>query len=165
MSRLFSIEHELNRVDQGLTDTGKEWGTEVRWARFDPNTTVPDDVYDVGSPRSWGPWIEVPVLWALRTEGRNTFRSEGLQTQDSLQFAVAKTVIRDRLGWEGLLTREGAEAFLRDRVEYEGRIFTIDDIQVQGQLEDRDVVVGVVAREVRPSDQWVDEVPNDPVYG
>jgi hypothetical protein len=168
MGRRFSVESELNSIDRGLVETGGEWGTEVRWHRYDPDSPR-HETYDVGEQRRWGPAIDVPVLWALRTEGRNTFRSEGLHTQDSLQFAISKTIIRDRLGWEELLTREGTDAFLRDRVEFEGRLFTIDDIQVQGQLEERDVVVGVIAREVRVSDQWLDEPPedpaDDPVYG
>lgn len=166
MSRYFEVEGELNRIDHGLKGEGKEWGTEVRWRRFDP-ASPEHPVYDVGSPRRWGPPIDVPVLWALRSEGKNTFRSEGLQTQDRLQFALSKSVIRDRLGWEQLLTREGQEAFLRDRIEYEDRLFTIDDMQVQGQLEDRDVVVGVVCREIKPGEEWIDEpgeVPTSDVY-
>lgn len=156
MGRYFSIEHELNRIDRGLNRTRDEWGTTVEWMVFDP-TTPKDTIYDVGGPRRWGKPIDVPVLWALRTEGRDNQAPEGLHTTDSLQFAVAKNVIRDRLGWEGVLTREGMVAFLRDRIRYEGRLFTITDMQVQGQLKSRDVVVGVVAREIRPDEESVDE--------
>lgn len=162
MSRYFSIEHELERVDRGLNNARDEWGTTVEWLVFDP-TSPKDDPYDVGAPRRWSAPIDVPVLWALRTEGRDNQRDTGLHTTDSLQFAVAKNVLRDRLGWEGVLTRQGMLAFLRDRIRYEGRLFTVTDMQVQGQLTDRDVVVGVVAREIREDEQSVDQEQETPV--
>lgn len=162
MSRYFSIEHELERIDRGLNQTSDEWGTTVEWFVYNPDSPK-DELFDVGSQRDWSEPILVPVLWALRTEGRDSKQPEGLHTRDSLQFAVAKNVIRDRLGWEQVLTREGMVAFLRDRIRYEGRMFTVTDMQVEGQLEGRDVVVGVVAREVRPDEEWIDEPPEDPV--
>lgn len=162
MSRYFSIEHELNRIDRGLNSVRDEWGTTVEWLVFDP-TSPKDDPYDVGAPRRWSAPIDVPVLWALRTEGRDNQRDTGLHTTDSLQFAVAKNVIRDRLGWEGVLTRQGMVAFLRDRIRFEGRLFTITDIQVEGQLGNRDVVVGVVAREIRADEESVDDEVQAPV--
>jgi hypothetical protein len=163
LSQRFGIQEELDRIDSGLLqDAGKEWGTEILWYRFRADSEV-DEIYDVGAPRRYGPAVTVPVLWALRTEGQHGFEDSGLDPSDSLQFAVGKSVLRDWLGWK-FLDRGGHTELLRDRVRYEGRLFTVDRVDIQGQLEDRDVILGVVAREVRESTEFVDTPSEPSVY-
>lgn len=151
MSR-FSNDYELRRIDRGLRLDGQnDWGTKVRWYRFDTETTVVDDVYDQGAPRAYSSPFEVPVLWAVRTEGRSVPNNEGLQSYDALELAVRKSVLRDDFRWP-LHTRADAESFLRDRIEYEGRVFAINVFDIQGQLQDSDVIIGVGGREIQSYD-------------
>lgn len=168
MSQRFTVQGELNRIDAGLrSDAQHDWGTQVKWWRWNPSTTS-HDTYDVGSPRQWRPFVWVPVLQAIATEGRDVYRDEGLYTSQTLQVVVAKNALRDHLHWFGLLTRAGLNDLLRDRIEYEHSLYTINDVQLEGQLHNRDVIVAVSAREVKSDEQWIDEPPPpeslDPVY-
>lgn len=153
MSQRFSVEGELSRIDSGLTDDAqKEWGTYVEWYRYDESTSAADDLYDVGAPRRWGAPLLIPVLWIIREEGVDTYDQDGLYTTESLQIAVAKHALRDKLHWTDVATL--VQRHLKDRIVFEGHVFTISSFQVQGQLLNRDVIIGIQANMVR-SDQYV----------
>lgn len=160
MSQRFSISGELNRVDHGLTHVAqKEWGTAIEWYRYDENASVVDDLYDVGASRAWKPPLLMPALWATREEGRDTHDQDGLYTTDVLRCAVAMHAMRDLLHWTDL--PETIESFLKDRIRYDHKVFTVASFQLQGQLGDRDAILGITAHEVR-DDQFVFDVDFPP---
>lgn len=155
MSRRFSVESELNRIDSGLVnDAQKEWGTHVLWYRFDPDATEVDDLYDVGAARRWHPPLRIPVLWVVREEARDTFREEGKYGADQLQIAMAKTVFRDKLHWLDL--KHDVETRWDDRVKFEGVVFRVVSFQLMGQLLDRDTILGLDLRKVRADQYFFD---------
>lgn len=148
MSQRFSVESELSRIDTGLVaDAQKEWGTFVEWYRFNEDASLADDLYDVGAPRRWHPPLRVPVLWVIRREGVDTYDQDGLYTSDTLQVAVAKHVMRDKLHWVNLDL--AVRDYLRDRIRFEGVVFTVSSFQLEGQLLDRDTIIGINANKVR----------------
>ena len=153
MSQRFTVESELSRIDRGLTsDAQKEWGLTVEWFRFDQENTDVDDIYDVGAARRWKPPLLMPTLWVIREEGSDTFDQEGLYTTETLQVAVAKHVLRDKLHWVDL--DRNVRERLNDRLRFEGHVYTISSFQLQGQLLRRDTIIGIMANKVR-SDQYV----------
>lgn len=159
----FNVDYERASVDGGLGEAQGEWGVTVLWHRWDPNSPT-DDIYDVGAPRRWGPGVEVPVQLALVKEGSHTFEDRGLRTVNRLAFAVSKAVLRDRLGWGDELTKtaRGHQDFLRDRVSYAGTTFTIDTLEPIGDLQGRDAMISVTAREVPEETLVLDEDPPTP---
>lgn len=165
MSQRFTVQGELNRIDKGLRrDAQHDWGTEVQWWRYDPESEV-HDTYDVGSPRQWRPYVIVPVLSAIALEGRDTHDDLGLYTSETIEVVVTKQQLRDYLYWHGMLNREGLQSFLRDRIGYEDRVYTITSAQLEGQLHQRDTIVAISGKEVRSDEQLLDEQPEpDGVY-
>ena len=152
MSQRFSVSSEVSRVDYGLNaDAQKEWGTSLEWFRFDPEETDTDDLYDVGAPRRWKPAIVVPCLWVIREEGVDTFRDHGLDLVDTLNAAVSKANLRDILTWRGL---EHPVNYIKDRVRYDGVIFTVSKIAPAGELNQRDVVVSVTGSMIQ-QDEYI----------
>lgn len=157
MSQRFTIDHDLNRWDAHLGEYQGEAGVTLLWYRWDPESDV-DDVYDVGAPRQWGPAIEVPALFVLPVEGSHVYADRGLKTNNSVVFAIAKDVFRDRLGWGEELERgRFHQKFMKDRVSYEGWTFTIDVLEPNGDLGGRDVVISGGGRQVRDDVLFVDE--------
>ena len=148
MSQRFSVESELSRIDTGLVaDAQKEWGVSVEWFRFDEDATAVDDLYDVGAARRWQSPLRIPALWVVRDEGRDTYDQDGLYVTETLQVALAKSVLRDKLHWVNL--EKMIRDHLRDRIQFEGVVFTISSFQPMGQLLDRDTIIGVMATKVR----------------
>lgn len=153
MSQRFSVESELSRIDTGLvSDAQKEWGVSVEWFRFDEDATVVDDLYDVGATRRWQAPLRIPALWVIRDEGRDTYDQDGLYVTETLQIALSKSVLRDKLHWVSL--EQMILDHLRDRLRFEGVVYTIVSFQPMGQLLNRDTIIGVTANKVR-SDQYM----------
>lgn len=152
----FGIEYELNSIDDALAAYQGEAGAELQWYRWDP-TSTPDDVYDVGDPRQWGPAVEVPALFVLGSEGGNAFGDQGLRTVTTIAFAISQSVFRDRLGWEDEFKHgQLHQYFMKDRVSYRGQFFTIDSLSAIGDVGGRDVVVSGGGREVDSDVLFID---------
>ena len=178
MSRRFQVKDEASSIHEGLQKFGHEVGTTVLWYAFDREESAPeegvdgpavgdsiyDDVYDESSVTPGGggatlqwkdPWI-VNVLSAVRYEGAEQPNDTGFYTTDRLHLAI------DRISAEqqGLLTVDlRSNDRLHDRVVYDNVVFGVTDIQVRGQLEDHDLVIGVDLAEVDPS-----ELVNEPDF-
>ena len=167
MSKRFTVQGELNRIDEGLrSESQHEWGVFIKWYRYNAEATDPHDIYDVGTPRRWRPGVLVPVIFALPTEPEDTFHDEGLYTNRRINFALTMAKFRDHLylrGDRGFETRAGMVTFLRDRIEYDGSFFTIDQLAPTGELQGRDVVLAGRGREIHPGDMFIDEETSEEV--
>jgi hypothetical protein len=148
MSQRFSVQSEMNRIETGLlSDAQREWGESLKWYVFDPQTSDANAIYDVGEERRWRPALIVPCLWVIRMTGDDSYRPEGLSTSDTLQFATTYGVLQDKLGW---VTPEfDVRDYLKDRLVYEEKIFTIVSFDVTGRLLNRESIIAGRADQVR----------------
>ena len=154
MSRFFSTRYEYRSILDGIErDLTRTIGTKVWWYRFD-ETSPTDDVYDVGENRKFLSPIALDVIAAIRIEGRDQRRDEGLFTRDRLEVVVSWKEA-DRRGMGDLSTN--TDVYLRDRVVYEGVTFTVQAVEVEGSLRDHDTVLSVSLVEVRPDQQHHDD--------
>ncbi len=149
MSRRYSLKNERRSIETGLDERTVEIGTTIQWWRHSLDTSTPGSVYDYGG-RDWAAPRTVRVLSAVRTEGPQGTTETGLYTTDQLHVVVSIAEIR-RHGWPDITT--DTQKFLRDRILYEGVVFTIINVQIRGQVgNDIDLIVGITAAEVDPSE-------------
>lgn len=153
--RYFTANHELLNAYEGIDrDLYRESGTTVLWYRYDP-AAPKDDVYDIGYGRDWGDPIELPVISAARMEGFEERRDTGMYSTDHLQLVISYEVAREKL--PGI--ENDHQPFYKDRVVYDGVVFSPSDITVRGFLHRQEVVIGIILYEVDP-----DELINDPDF-
>lgn len=162
MGSRFPIKQEIASIHEGLTGYQGEVGTKVLWFAFDrvgsqpnPGTAgddIYDDVYDEGSQTDaleWSDPIPVPVLSAVRYEGPRQVHDTGFYTTDRLHLSIDLRQAR-QTGLSNIDLRSVER--MHDRLVYDNVVFRIMDIQIRGQLEDEDVVIGIDAIEVDPSE-------------
>lgn len=155
MAGFFSVNYELSSIQRGIDkDLVQEVGTTVLWYRFDETSPV-DDIYDVGEARVFHVPLRISVIAAVRVEGRDQRRDEGLFTRDRLEILVAWKAL-DVVGLEDIAT--DTERYLKDRVVYDDVAFTVRAVEVEGQLNDQDTIVSISLEEVRDDEQYFDAV-------
>lgn len=135
-----AIDHDLERVA----------GTTVLWFRWNPDSTV-DDVYDVGEGRDWHDPVTIDVVSAARFEGEERNLDLGAYSTDDLHLVI-RSDVADRL-LPGLDDPQ-VNDFLKDRVVYEGTVFTVMRVASHGHFKQWNAIYGIDLREVDP-DQLV----------
>lgn len=152
----FGTDFETNQIHDAM----RGWqaatvGDEVMWYRFNATNTVIHDIYDegFGTGKSYDGPIKVPVLHATHLEGRDENGDTGMYFNDELHFTASFDQIR-RTGIVELDLE--TKNYLKDRILYDDRVFRIMNIQVLGQVQERDIIAGVDATQVKP-----DELVND----
>lgn len=154
MAQRFSIKWEQDSIWDGIRDDlQREVGTYVDWYRFDPDASNSHDVYDVGESRVWKAPFKVPVVTANRVEGRDRRTDYGLYTNDRLHLTFTFRVAQ-QVGIEDI--ERNTEAYLKDRVVYEGVVFTPRVAQIQGTLLKTDTIIGLDLQEVDPEEMVYD---------
>lgn len=153
--RRFPVKEDVTRIDKEMVRFQGHVGTEVLWFAFDKETTDVDNVDNVYDEESstidlaWHEPFPVPVMQAVRTEGPEATSDTGFYSLDSIHLTVAY----DQARKYGLLDLELKSANrLHDRFVYDNVVFGVDNIQVRGQLQDRDLIVGITGTEIAPEE-------------
>jgi hypothetical protein len=136
MSGRFDWRYELNSIHAGVDrDLQKQTGQIVPWFVYDKTNTVVDPVYDVGARsgagRKWITPVNVPVLDAIKVEDSESANTRGLYTVDSIKIIVSPQALR-LVGLEDVI--ENPDVHMTDRVVYENKVFSLDEIRVRGRL-------------------------------
>jgi hypothetical protein len=154
----FSIEFEVNEIDSALRGRQDEVGDTVTYYRFSAELSESDDIYDEGSGagRVYLPPMPLPVLHVTREEGGNQDNPEGFYTNDEIHLTASFEQIV-KVGLTALDVE--TDNYLRDRFVYDNRVFRVMKIAVLGQMQQRDIIVGMDATQVKP-----DELVNDPAF-
>ncbi|MFH9606862.1 hypothetical protein [Streptomyces sp. NPDC017448] len=164
MSRLdwkrgrWSAEVEVQQIGDGLRGYQPAYGDQVSYWRFDYEKSKKHSVYEeaVEEGRQFIGPHEVPVLDVLHGFGGNELHEGGFYTNDTLRVTCGfRQLSRTGLTNTDLRT----SAYLRDRMAYDGKLFRLLSITVQGQIQRTDVVVELNAVQLKP-----DEIVNDPLF-
>lgn len=183
-SRL-QVHREVGRIDRAMRRASQAWGQTVVWYEFDPTsvadppptpmagtvmagtgsgpeTPAPfdDDLYDEGgiqlgggTTRRWGKGKTIPVYQAILTEGERQYGDTGTYAVDTLLLIVNyKVLVR-----HGITDPTDRGMHYNDRIEYDGRLFSVTHFYPQGRIADSIITVTVSATEVKE-----DERRNDP---
>lgn len=156
MGSYFTEKYEHSSSNEGIQlDLETPAGTVVLWYRWNP-TSPTDDVYDIGQGRDWHDPFELHVIAASRFEGGETNMDLGAYSTDTLHLTVRADEADTKLpGLEHPQTNE----YLKDRVVYDGTVFTVERVAAHGHFHDWEAVFGIDLSEVDP-----DMLVNDPDF-
>lgn len=155
----FGTDFETNEIHSGL----RGWqaatiGDEVDWYVFQSALSGVNDIYDEGDGvgKVYDGPHKIPVLHATHLEGGQDPGTDGFYFNDDLHI----TASFDQLSRSGLRNMDQShQSYLKDRIVYDGKVFAIQKIEVLGQIQQRDIIVGIDATQVKP-----DELVNDPQF-
>ena len=137
---------------RGYADNNGDW---VAYLRFDPLSTVMDDVYDEaieGGLRYLAP-VRMQCLHVTHVEGGNEDSELGFYYNDDLDATIAFDLfLQAGMSMADIQTGN----YLKDRVIYDRKLFAVKQLAVQGQVQQRDIVIGLSATQIKP-----DELVND----
>ena len=155
----FSSDFETNQINEGMRGyQSAQTYDEVQYYRFSHRLSEMGDVYDegVGVGKVYRPPVTVPVLHAIHDEGANEDLDTGFYFNDDLHI----TASFDQLFRTGLVFQDiRTNKYLKDRIVYDTRVFKVTNIEILGQVRERDVIVSIQATQVKP-----DELVNDPQF-
>lgn len=131
----------------------KDTGTVVLWYAYDPSGTTSHEIYDVGESRIWVEPTLLPVIAAIREEGPLQQGAPAFYSTDHVHLVVSY----DEWTKHGLGDPQRIDDHLKARFVYDDVVFHVVAMQVRGQVRERDIVIGLDAAEVDPSDLVNDE--------
>lgn len=162
MSRHFDVRYEYQSIEAGMKTfmEDENVGQTVLWWIFDAADTEEDNVYDVGTDfapggRRWYPPIPVICLNAIRTEGAKQF-TDGLYTSDIIHLILSANSAQ-KAAMPDLI--KNWPSHLRDRLLWQGTVYTPTRIELRGVLEESYTVIGIDLIQVNP-----EELVNDPDF-
>lgn len=163
MSRLdwkrgrFDVDYDVTEQQYALRGRADEVGQEVQWYRFDPAASVMDDLFDEGTDggRAYLGPIRVPMLHVTHIVGANLdVEATGFYTQDELAATASFQQMAQILGLTD--NAEDNRVFLRDRIVYDDLVFRVMQVEILGQVKNRDVIASIHASQIKR-----DELVND----
>jgi len=151
----FHSDYETNEIHDAIEGHIRQVGDEILYYRFNTDDSVMHDIYDEGDGvgRVYDGPYRIPTIHVTREEGLNQDTDTGFYYNDGIHITA---------GYQQFvnsgLTKMDIEhhLYLKDRFVYDGRVFRVTRIEVLGQIQKRDLVVGIDATQVKP-----DELVND----
>jgi hypothetical protein len=161
MSRHFDARYEYESIESGMaTYLEQEVGQTVLWYVFDAAGTEVDNTFDVGTDylpggRRWEPPVPVKCINAIRTEGAKQF-TDGEYTSDTIHLILSANTAQ-KVAMPDLI--KTWPSHLRDRLVWQGTVYTPTRIELRGVLEESYTVIGIDLIQVNP-----DELIDDPDF-
>lgn len=137
---------------RGYAENQGDWLT---YYRFDELHTVVDDVYDeaIGDGLLFLPPVRMQCLHVTHVEGGNENSDRGFYYNDDLDARIGFDLFLQA----GMTMADIATGdYLKDRVLYDRKLFRVTQLAVEGQVQERDLIVGLSATQLKP-----DELVND----
>jgi hypothetical protein len=152
----FSADNETDRMFKGLRgwrDVNGDW---LNYYRYDAVNTVSNIYGEAIGGRKYLAPVRVPCLHVTHMEGGNDNAAYGFYQNDDLDATIAFDLfIQMGMTYADIET----ENYLKDRVLYERKVFRVTQLAVRGQIQRRDIIVGLTATQCKP-----DELVVDPIF-
>lgn len=149
----FTIQSEIDRYWAGISeDLQRDAGGSVPWRRYSEADTTVDDVYDTGG-RSWSRPVTLPYITAQVHQGKTSQNERGFYNTDQLRLVVS---VADFIRVFPNTVPE-VDAFLRDRVTFNGKVFRPERMFLRGLVANRYTLVTMDLIEVM-EDESVDDL-------
>jgi hypothetical protein len=160
-------------IDRSLKRATRAFGQSVLWYEFDPTSVedvdsadqgvgFDDDVYDEGGTqfgggqsRKWQKPKRVQVFQAMLEEGMEQDTGDGTYTVDGLTLIASYALLVQ----QGISNPTDRGAHIRDRIEFDGRLFKVSHFEPRGRISDYIETVTVTAVEVKDDERVTDAVP------
>jgi hypothetical protein len=137
---------------RGYAENNGDW---ITYYRYDDNATMMDSVYDeaVDGGLQYSPPVRIQCLHVIHVEGGNEDSDRGFYYNDDLDAKIAFDLFLQA----GMTIADIATGnYLKDRVLYDRKIFRVTQLAVEGQIQERDIIIGLSATQEKP-----DELVND----
>jgi hypothetical protein len=149
----FSADQETDRMFKGMRgwrDVNGDW---LDYYRYDAVNTQVDPVYgETTGGRIYAAAVRVPCLHVTHLEGGNDQNAYGFYQNDDLDAVVAFDLfIQMGMTYADIETQN----YLKDIMRYERKVFRVTNMAIRGQIQRRDVIVGITATQIKP-DELVD---------
>lgn len=157
------LRRALRYIDRTIGRESLRRGQQVLWYEFDA-TSVSDaediDLYDEGgsqlgegASRKWGSAVPIQTYQAILDEGAQQFLPEGAYTVDTLRLIISYA----EMNAAGISNPLDRGAHIHDRVEYDGRLWSVDSYNPRGRTADRSLTVTVICTQVMEDEQVLDD--------
>lgn len=165
MSRLdwkrgrFDSDYETNDIFSGLDGYQDVFGDYLDYYRFDREESTMDDIYDEAtgvSGRQYKPAIQIPAIHVTHIEGENKNGDMGFYYNDTVEANFSFKTLQG-VGLTLADIRTGN--YLKDRVVYDDKVFRVEQLSIEGQIQRRDIIVNLRATQMKP-----DELIDDPNF-
>lgn len=142
---------ETDEINDAIRGYSSEWGDHVEYYRFDAANSVMHDIYDEASGEGRvfiGP-IYLETLPVIHQENPNESPEAGFYYRD----AIHVTCSFDQFTKTGFPNTDiDTQAYLRDRLVYDNKVFRVTEINVLGQIIERDVIVTIDGQQIKPDE-------------
>lgn len=161
----FNIPAEIDRYWAGIDeDLQRPAGGSVPWWRWNPGATVVDPIYDEGSNvsggREWFSPIPVKFIAVHLGQGATLTTDTGFYNADTIRLIINMAdMIRSFPGLEDENDDPTTDDLMRDRVEFNGKVFRPVQLAEKGRVLDRYAIMTVDLVEVHS-----EEMVNDPQF-
>jgi hypothetical protein len=151
----FNANYETTDIMATLRGRQTEIGERVEYYRFSHTDPSGDDLYDEGTGQGKifvGPY-RIPALHVVHNQGPAHDTTQGLYTVDNLSVTASFDALR-KMGFTDQDIDH--QKYLTDRIVYDDSVFRVTSISVLGQIQNRDIIVGLECVQMKP-----DELVND----
>jgi hypothetical protein len=137
---------------RGYAENNGDW---ITYYRFNDAATVMDPVYDeaIGQGLVYSPPVRVQCVHVIHVEGGNENGDKGFYYNDDLDATIAFDLFL-----EAGMTMADIQTgnYDVDRLLYDRKLFRVTQLSVEGQIQERDIIIGLSATQLKP-----DELVND----
>ena len=154
-SQRFNPDSDTQKIFKALKGWGSSMGDAVMYYRWNSDLTTMDPGYDEGTGNGliYAPGFILPCQHVTHMEGKNEYGEYGFYYNDDLDAQIAF----DRFIEAGMSYADIATGnYLKDRVLYDRKLFRVTALAIRGQMQERDIIVGMSATQLKP-----DELVND----
>lgn len=133
---------------RGYAENNGDW---IAYFRLNAEATVIDDVYDeaIGDGLVYFPPLRVQCLHVNHIDGANEDGDKGFYYNDDLDASIAFDLFI-----QAGMTKADIETgnYLKDRVLYDRKLFGVTSLSIEGQIQERDIVIGLSATQLKPDE-------------
>lgn len=163
-----NADQATDRMFQAMRGYAENNGDWLWYYRYDDASTVMDDVYDeaIGDGLIFLAPVRIQCLHITHVEGGNEESERGFYYNDDLDASIAFDLFL-QAGMTMADIQTGN--YIKDRVVYDRKPFRVTQLAVEGQIQERDIVIGLSATQLKPDElvkdaqfaQWSLGGPND----
>lgn len=154
----FNTDAETERIFQGMSGWQGGMGDWLDYYRLDQENSQWDDVFEeaIGAGRVYKAPVRLPCQHVDHAEGGNENSENGFYQNDDL-VAIVSFKTFTQAGFELVDINTGN--YLRDRVVYDQKVFRVFKLAIEGQVQQRDTIVQLMATQLK-----ADELVDDPMF-
>ena len=152
----FNVDYETQEIYKGLRDWQRWTGDQAEYFRFAYDQSDKDPVYgEATGPYGrvfFGPLL-IPALHVVHTESAVEEMPEGFTYHDKVHVTCSFDMLK-RTGLE--LMDIQTQNYLKDRIIYDGKVFRVYNVQILGQIQQKDIIVTFDGTQLKPEDMMND---------